>query len=75
MDEKIIIIIIQIILVFSLITIITFFIRLNNAVKLEKRIARYSVNYSKTRQNISILDKLKPLFIRLINNAMCKTRF
>lgn len=58
MDEKIIIIIIQIILVFSLITIITFFIRLNNAVKLEKRIARYSINYSKNRQNISILDKL-----------------
>mgnify|MGYP003289278182 CR=1 FL=1 len=43
MDKSLIIIVIQIVLIFTLIAIITFFIRMNETIKLEKRIARYSV--------------------------------
>jgi len=57
-DKSLIVICIQIVLVFSIITIITFFIRLNNSVKLEKRIARYSVRYSSLKDSLSIFDNL-----------------
>lgn len=56
MENSLIIILIQIVLVFSLITIITFFIRLNETVKLEKRISRYSIKGSKNRFDRSYYD-------------------
>ena len=43
MENSLIIIVIQIVLIFTIITIITFFIRLNETIKLEKRVAKYSV--------------------------------
>ena len=49
MDKRLIIILVQIVLVFLVVIIITLFLRLNNAFKLEKRIAKYSVRYDKNK--------------------------
>ncbi len=66
MDKKLLIVFIQIILVFLVVTIITLFIRLNNAVKLEKRISRYSVKYSKDYENLSLFDKWFVKYIKFV---------
>lgn len=58
MDKRLIIILIQILLVFTVIMLITLFIRVNNAMKLEKRIARYSVKYDSFRKNISVFERI-----------------
>ena len=47
MDKSLIVIIIQVVLIFALIAIITFFIRLNDTIKLEKRISKYSIRDGK----------------------------
>ena len=57
MDKRVIIVIVQVILVFAFIAIITLFLRLNNAYKLEKRISKYSIRYNK-RGDISLFDKV-----------------
>ena len=56
MDKNILIIIIQIVLVFAIITVITFFIRLNETIKLEKRISKYSIKGSRNRHDKSYFD-------------------
>ena len=58
MDRNILIIIVQIVLVFSIITVITFFIRLNETIKLEKRISKYSINGSRNRADKSYFDMI-----------------
>lgn len=58
MDKRLIIILIQILLVFTVIMLITLFIRVNNAMKLEKRIAKYSVKYDSFRKNISVFERI-----------------
>ena len=74
MDEHLIVIIIQILLVFSMITIITLFIRLNNAVKLEKRIAKYSVRYNKKAKNLSFFEKVWNKYIWFVKRQRKKIR-
>ena len=66
MDKSLIIIVVQIILVFALITIITLFIRVNNAFKLEKRIARYSIRYNYDNSNLSLVDKMWKRYLRFV---------
>ena len=51
MDKSLIIILVQIIIIFAVTILITLFLRLNNAFKLEKRIAKYSVRYDKEMNN------------------------
>ena len=58
MDNSLIIILIQIILIFTLILIITFFIRLNETVKLEKRISKYCIKGTRNRIDKSYYDKV-----------------
>ena len=58
MEKSLIIIVIQVVLVFVLIAIITFFIRLNDTIKLEKRIAKYSIKGSRNRYDKSYYDKV-----------------
>lgn len=58
MEKSLIVIIIQVVLVFALIAIITFFIRLNETIKLEKRIAKYSVRGNKNKYDKSYYDKI-----------------
>ena len=61
MDKRFIIVGIQIVLIFTIVIIVTLFIRLNNAIKLEKRISRYSVRYDNSRDNTSMFDKVLKL--------------
>ena len=56
MDDRLLVIIIQIMLVFAIITVITFFVRLNETIKLEKRIARYSIKGTRNKIEKSYLD-------------------
>ena len=58
MENSLIIILIQILIVFGLITIITFFLRLNETVKLEKRISKYTIKGSKTKYDKSYYDRV-----------------
>ena len=56
MDNSLIIIIIQIVIVFTIIGIVTFFIRLNDTVKIEKRISRYTIKGSKNKYDRAYYD-------------------
>ena len=56
MEKSLIIIVIQIVLVFAIIAIITFFIRLNDSIKMDKRISKYSINGSKSKYDKSYYD-------------------
>lgn len=56
MENSLIVIVIQVVLIFTLIAIITFFIRLNDTIKLEKRISKYTVKNSKNRHDKSYYD-------------------
>ena len=57
MENSLIIIVIQIVLVFTVITIITLFIRMNDTIKLEKRISRYTIKESRDKYDKSYYDK------------------
>ena len=57
-ENSFIIIMIQIVLIFSLVAIITFFIMLNDTIKIEKRIARYTINGSRTKFDKSYFDMI-----------------
>ena len=70
MENSLIIIIIQVVLIFSLIAIITFFIRLNETIKIEKRISKYSIKGSKNKFDKSYYDMVSGkymLFVKKIN--------
>ena len=56
MENSLIIILVQIVVIFGLITIITFFIRLNETIKLEKRIAKYSIKGTRSKFDKSYYD-------------------
>ncbi len=73
MDKRLIIVIIQVILILALVAIITFFIRVNNAYKLEKRIAKYSVRFSKNKE-ISWYDKLLREYLLFVKSQRKKIR-
>ena len=64
MDKRFIIVGIQIVLIFTIVIIVTLFIRLNNAVKLEKRISRYSVRYDNSRDNTSMFDNVLKKYLK-----------
>lgn len=74
MDKQLIVIVIQVLLVFSIITIITLFIRLNNAVKLEKRIAKYSVRYNNRVKNLSVFERVWNRYIWFVKKQRKKIR-
>lgn len=74
MNKSLIIIIIQIVLVFTLISIITLFIRLNNAFKLEKRIAKYSVRFDNSKNNLSLIDKVWDKYYQFVKRQRKKIK-
>ena len=57
MDKSLIIMLIQIILVLAFVLFITLLFKFSNALKLEKRIARYSVRYNDEENEGSLFDK------------------
>ena len=74
MDKRLIIILIQILLVFTVIMLITLFIRVNNAMKLEKRIAKYSVRYDPSRKNISVFERIWTKYLWFVKRQRKKIR-
>ena len=72
MDKSLIIILTQVVLIFAFIIIITLFIKLNNAVKLEKRIANYSIKYSRENDNLSLFDRVWKRYIIFVKNQRKK---
>ena len=72
MDKSLIIILIQIVLIFAFILIITLLIRFNNAVKLEKRIAKYSVRYDSDDDSVSLVDKVWKKYIVFVKKQRKK---
>lgn len=74
MDKQILIALIQILLIFSVVIIITLFLRLNNAFKLEKRIARYSVRYTKEEANASVFDRVWGNYLTFVKKQRKKIR-
>ncbi len=74
MDKRLIIVLMQIAIVFTLVIIITLFLRLNNAFKLEKRIAKYSVRYDKEKNNVSLLDRIWHKYIVFVKKQRKKIR-
>ena len=74
MNKSLIIILIQIVLIFALIIIITFFLRLNNAVKLEKRISRFSIRYTSDDEQLSLVERLWEKYIKFVKKQRKKIR-
>lgn len=72
MNKAVLIILIQVIAVFVIITIITFLVMLNNAVKLEKRITKYSIRRSKKISSISIFDNWWNRYIKFVQKQRSK---
>ena len=58
MNNSLIVIVVQIVLVFSLVAIITFFIKLNDTIKMEKRVAKYSIKGSRNGVDKYYYDKI-----------------
>lgn len=57
---------------FTLIAIITFFIRLNQTIKLEKRISKYSIKSSKSKLNTSYYDIVSSKYIKFVKKQRKK---
>ena len=74
MDKRLIIALIQAAIVFAVVIIITLFLRLNNAFKLEKRIAKYSVRYDKENDSESLLDRIWHKYINFVKKQRKKIR-
>ena len=74
MDKRLIIVLLQIVIILALVVVITLFLRLNNAFKLEKRIARYSIRYDKEKNNLSLLDRIWHRYIIFVKKQRKKIR-
>jgi len=71
-ERTVLIILIQIVAVFVVIAIVTFLIMLNNTVKLEKRITKYSIKYSKVKNRNSIFDVFWNKYLMFVHNQRMK---
>ena len=74
MEKSLIIVIIQILLVFLLVIILTLFIRFNNAIKLEKRIAKYSIRCNPFEKGISIFDLIYKKYFKFVKKQRKKMK-
>ncbi len=74
MDKTFLVIIFQIITVLIFIAIITFLVRFNYALKLEKRISKYSVRYSGKDEELSSFDKVKNVYLNFVKSQRKKIK-
>ena len=63
MDKSLVILLIQILLIIAFVLFITMLVKFNNALKLEKRIAKYSVRYNDEGDDTSLFDKSKKRYM------------
>lgn len=71
-ENSLIIIMVQIVLVFAIITIITFFIMLDSTIRIEKRISRYTIKGSKNKYDSSYYDLFKDGYKRFVKKQRRK---
>jgi len=74
MDKKMLIVLLQVIIVFILIILIVFFIRINNMIKLEKRVSRYSIRVNNENINISLIDNIFGKYISFVKKKRKKIK-
>lgn len=74
MNKQIIIIIIQVIIVLSVVAIITLLLRVNQTIKLEKRIAKYSIKYTKNSTERSLAEEIWYRYLKFVKNQRLKIR-
>ncbi len=74
MDKSLLIILVQVVLILALVVVITFFIRLDSAVKLEKRISKYSIRYSESGEQLSLVERLWNKYIKFVKKQRKKIR-
>lgn len=72
MKKEILVIVIQILLIFAVVAIITFLIMLDSATKLEKRITKNSIKYEKSRQDKSVFDSLYEKYFSFVKRQRKK---
>ena len=72
MENSLIVILIQIVIVFGLIAIITFFLRLNETVKIEKRISKYTIRGNKSKYDLSYYDRVFDSYISFVKKQRKK---
>ena len=72
MDKSLVIILIQIVVIFTFIFVITFLIKLNNAVRFEKRIAKFSVRYNRDDDSESLVDRVWKSYINFVKRQRKK---
>ena len=73
MDKRLVIIIVQVIIIFAFIAIITLFLRLNNAYRLEKRISKYSIRHNKSGE-LSLFDKVFHEYLLFVKSQRKKIK-
>ena len=74
MKESWLIILVQVILIFTIITIITICLRLNHAIKLERRIAKYGIKNNKENDTTSLLDNIWKKYFSFVKNQRNKIK-
>lgn len=72
MENSFLIIMIQIVIVFAIVGIVTFFIRLNDTIKMEKRIARYTIKGNKNKYDMAYYDRIKNGYKRFVKKQRKK---
>ena len=72
MNASLVIILIQVVAILAFIFIVTLFFKLNNAVKLEKRIEKYSVRYDKDTDDSSLFDSTWKNYMMFVKNQRKK---
>ena len=73
MDKRLIIIFVQVVIIFAFIAIITMFLRLNNAYKLDKRISKYSVRHNRLG-DMSLYDKVFYEYLQFVKGQRTKIK-
>ena len=72
MENSLIVIVIQIVIVFGIIGIVTFFIRLSDTIRMEKRISKYTIKGNANKEDLSYYDRVKNGYYRFVKKQRRK---
>ena len=72
MSKEMLVILIQILIVFSIIIIVTFLIMLDSAIKLKKRITKNSIRYNKSKNTKSLFDNIYEKYLSFVKKQRKK---
>ena len=72
MSKELLVILIQILIVFSIVLIITFLIMLDSAIRLRKRITKNSIRYNKSKNTSSLFDNIYDSYLLFVKKQRKK---